>query len=261
MLATNHVLHNVLYFNVMPPSELSDHSIIYTRLKCGTFNNSTIFEPNVECKTTPLKGQYIWSNECKLAYQTALVDVESSNTLVELDNSLNDKDSSINDINNKLNNIYLTAASKTLLFKSPIYNHKISKRKPKPWMSNDITLLKREVRKLGRRIQINPKNCNLLHAFANAKREFNRMKKKLKHEFYKTITDNIDNLNQNNSRNFWKVLNKNKIKQNSNSSIPGLQTFVNHYQNLLCSKGNNSCEHAVKSEIQKLTPLDYPNIQ
>ena len=80
MLATNHVLHNVLYFNVMPPSELSDHSIIYTRLKCGTFNNSTIFEPNVECKTTPLKGQYIWSNECKLAYQRALVDVESCNT-------------------------------------------------------------------------------------------------------------------------------------------------------------------------------------
>ena len=98
---------------------------------------------------------------------------------MELDKSLNDKDSSINDINNKLNNIYLTAASKTLLFKSPIYNHKISKRKPKPWMSNDITLLKREVRKLGRRIQINPKNCNLLHAFANAKREFNRMNKKL----------------------------------------------------------------------------------
>ena len=93
---------------------------------------------------------------------------------MELIKSLNDKDTSINDINNKLNNIYLTAASKTLLFKSPIYNQKISKRKPKPWMSNDITLLKERSK-----FHINPKNCNLLHAFANAKREFNRMKKKL----------------------------------------------------------------------------------
>ena len=66
-------------------------------------------------------------------------------------------------------------------------------------MSNDITLLKERSK-----FHINPKNCNLLRAFANAKREFNRMKKN-----YKTITDNIDNLNQNISRNFWKVLNKN----------------------------------------------------
>jgi hypothetical protein len=48
----------------------------------------------------------------------------------------------------------LTAASKTLLYKTPKLNRKITKRKPKPWMSNDISLLKREVRKLGRRIQI-----------------------------------------------------------------------------------------------------------
>ena len=34
MLATNRVLHNVMYFNVLPPTELSDHSIICTRLKC-----------------------------------------------------------------------------------------------------------------------------------------------------------------------------------------------------------------------------------
>ena len=33
---------------------------------------------------------------------------------------------------------------------------------------------------------------------------------------------------------------------------------MNHYQNLLCSKGNNSYEHAVESDIQNLTPLDYP---
>ena len=72
-------------------------------LKCGTLNYSSIYAPNIECRTTPLKGQYIWSNECKLAYQTALVDEESSNTLVELDNSLNDKDTSIKDINNKFN--------------------------------------------------------------------------------------------------------------------------------------------------------------
>ena len=133
MLATNHVLHNVMYFSVLPPSELSDHSIVCTRLRC-TFNCPFICEPQTDCRTSPLKGQYIWSDQCKLAYQTALVDVESTNCLIELENNLNNENININEINHKLTRIYnTTAASKTLLFKPPV-----NKRRKKETKTLDV---------------------------------------------------------------------------------------------------------------------------
>jgi hypothetical protein len=85
----------------------------------STFKYSVKCDPKVECKSSPLKGQYIWTDQCKLAYQTALVDVESTNYIVELENIINSDNTNINEINNKLTHIYVTAASKTL-YKSTI---------------------------------------------------------------------------------------------------------------------------------------------
>jgi hypothetical protein len=67
-----------------------------------------------------------------------------------------------------------------------------AKPKRKPWMTKDISQLKSEVQRLGRKVQNKPKDINLLHAFKSAKRELNIMKMKLKHEFCNTITDKID---------------------------------------------------------------------
>ena len=216
-------------------------------------------EPEIECRSSPLKGRYCWSDQCKFAYQTALVDVESADCIVKLENSIDSNNIDINEMNKRLTDIYVKAASKTLLFKSPINMNKQRKSKPKrkPWMTNDISQLKREVQRLGRKVQNKPKDSNLLHAFKNAKLELNIMKKKLKHEFYNAITNRIDGLNQNNSKDFWKVLKKNKTSSNSNSS-PSLQAFVNHYKTLLCSEGNDAYESIDDSKIQNLNPLDYP---
>ena len=258
MLATNHVFHNVHYFKVLPPTELSDHSLICTSLKT-IINNDRENYVNNNSKYSPVNGRFTWSDQCKYAYQTALVEEDSVNEILKLNELIEDSNfSDMNKINYKLTDIYTKAASKTLQFKAPLKKQLKIKRKHKPWMSNDLHSLKREVRRIGRKLQNDPKNCDLLQSYARAKRNFNKLKKTLKHEFFKGMADKIDNLNKENSRDFWKILKNNKTTANSSSNPPSIQTFVDHYKNLLCTKKDNSYELYEKSEIDKLQPLDFP---
>ena len=261
MLASNHVFYNVLYFQVLPPNELSDHSIICTTMKCKIGDNYCIKPQNTGCKTNTVKGHFLWSNECKPAFQTALMEPSSVDEIMHLDEALNNSNSiDIDDINNRLSNIYTAAAFKTLVYKSrPIIQLKKKHIKSKPWMSNDLRLIRKEVRNLGKKVHFQPKNCNLLHAFSCAKTKFNQLRKKLKHNYYIGIANKVDSLNNKNSSDFWKTLKNSKVKSNPNTISPDIQDFVNHYKNLLCSKKDNSSSlDTDTNETDKFTPLDYP---
>ena len=122
MLATNHVFHNVHYFKVLPPTELSDHSLICTSLKT-IINNDRENYVNNNSKYSPVNGRFTWSDQCKYAYQTALVEEDSVNEILELNELIEDSNfSDMNKINYKLTDIYTKAASKTLQFKAPSKN-------------------------------------------------------------------------------------------------------------------------------------------
>ena len=225
-------------------------------MKCEIYNEATRMIPTTDCKSNTVQGRFLWSNDCKIA----ITDPESVNKIVALDELLNSSDSTdINDLNVKLTDIYTAAAFKTLVYKKSGRGKMIRKHKSKPWLSNDLRLIRKEVRNLGRKVRDNPKNCFLLHSFSCAKSKFNRLRKKLKHEYYINMADKIDNLNCQNSNELWKILKESKTKVSSNTSSPPMGDFVNHYKSLLCSKKDNSMFlTAENEEIERLTPLDYP---
>lgn len=68
MLVSGQLVHNIR-LNVLPPNELSDHSLINTSIETN-YN----FLHREKYKTTPSPGKYLWNNESKTSYLNALLD-------------------------------------------------------------------------------------------------------------------------------------------------------------------------------------------
>ena len=84
-------------------------------------------------KTNSVPGRFLWSNDCKTTFQTAITESESVNKIVALDEMLNTQNTTdINSLNDKLTNIYISAAFKTRVYKNAGKHKKIKKHKPKP---------------------------------------------------------------------------------------------------------------------------------
>jgi len=113
-----------------------------------------------------------------------------------------------------MNNIYLNAASKTFIYKRPRRHNKIKKAKPKkPWMSNNCRLLRRELRSLGKKLQKDPQNIWTRITYCNCVREYIKLKKHLKHQFFSSFIDEINNIAPRDSKQFWQLLKKIKKRQ------------------------------------------------
>ena len=82
-------------------------------------------------------------------------------------------------------------------------------KRKKEWMSNNCLMFRREVGNLGKKLQKSPNNCNLVHAFSQAKNEFHKKCKQLKSSFYKSVANTINELNPNCTKKIWNSLKSN----------------------------------------------------
>ena len=262
MMASNHLFHKIMFFNVKPPCELSDHCLLHVGIKLAFDNTVTTRE---QCDVKPLKGKYLWSDQCKDAYIDALLDVESTNNILHLNKLLdNENCTNVNDLVNNITQIYINAANKTVPLKILRTRKKGDKPKRKPWMSNNCIILRREVRKLGKKLLKFPKNPDIRQSFAAHKREYNKLRKGLRNAHFLSLSNKINCISPKNSKEFWKNLNECKARDGfspESASSLGIGDFVKHYKNLLC-KEDNSYE-MYNDEINKLmkespSPLDYP---
>lgn len=78
MLVSGQLFHNIR-FNVLPPNELSDHSLISTSIETN-YN----FLHREKYKTTPSPGKYLWNNKSKTSYLNALLDNKAEQQISNL---------------------------------------------------------------------------------------------------------------------------------------------------------------------------------
>ncbi|KAK3098499.1 hypothetical protein FSP39_020088 [Pinctada imbricata] len=208
-----------------------------------------------------LKGRFEWSDNCKEAYLIAMSDDESVSKILELDSLLKDPTQmDVNMLSDKLNNIYIKAAYKTVQFRK--VHHRKKKIKSKPWITHDINRLRKEVRSLGKKLHDEPNNCFTLASYCKAKREFNKLRKKLRKDYYEAITGQINNLDSKSANEFWKLINKHKSSSTNTDVNPteGMKLFVDHYKSLLNDKevSPNNADELLPLNIDNNKPLDFP---
>jgi hypothetical protein len=207
-------------------------------------------------------GHYKWDeNQCD-AYKDALLEKDSIDSIIYLDSLLdNDKFYDIDVLVSKMNNIYLNAASKTLIYKRPMRpNNKIKKTKPKkPWMSNNCLLLRREMRSLGKKLKKDPKNIWTRITYCNCVRDYNKLKKHLKHQFFSSFIDEINNIAPRDSKQFWQSLKKIKKRQTVSSNSITEFEWVEYYKSLLDNNSSDlTRDEPTLGTAQTPSPLDFP---
>lgn len=112
MLTSTDLFHDVEYFNILPPNELSDHCLLSTGIKnnCSGIeigNNTTVHKI--------LPGTFIWDDEKRERFTISLVDDESISDILKVNELLDDPtNKNINDLVSKIGNIYKNAAKKVL---------------------------------------------------------------------------------------------------------------------------------------------------
>lgn len=113
------LFYDIMYFNILPPSKLSDHCLINAAIKTRSI------EREISPEMNSLPGKFIWSDEKREIYINSLLDDESISNTIKLEELLDDQTNrDINGMVNAMSNIYKDAAKKNIsiptLPKSPI---------------------------------------------------------------------------------------------------------------------------------------------
>ena len=110
-IVSEDLFHSFSFTNVMPPTELSDHCIVWCGLNADAVCNDFIVESDVHCHALPVK--YIIDDDSKQKYVTSLVDEESSNLLQSFLENVDNNGVSIDELTTQFTGIYQLAASKS----------------------------------------------------------------------------------------------------------------------------------------------------
>ena len=103
-------------------------------------------------------------------------------------------------------------------------------------MSNDCLLLRKEVHSLGNRLAKEPNNNALWLTFCNCRREFNKLKNKLKKGFFESLIQQINDVDPKNTKDFWNNINNYKKKNNICDSSISSKQLQNHWEKLLVNE-------------------------
>ena len=126
ILVSTELFYDIMYFNILTPSELSDHCLINAAIKTRSIEREISPEMNY------LPGKCIWSDEKREIYINSLLDEEPISNIIKLEELLDDQTNrDINDMVNTMSNIYKDAAKKTLAFKRFIQRKTEESKNPK----------------------------------------------------------------------------------------------------------------------------------
>ena len=214
MIVSESLYDRIIYFNVLPPMEESDHCII----RCGIKLHNQCFE-NESDEGTEWSGKFNWNATNGNQYRDQLLHDNSKTKIAELManidcNSFDSIDSLVRDFSK----IVTDVASDSVKFKSHIPKKRKRKRKQK-WFNGNCFIFRREVRKLGKEVQKDPLNNTNRQNFCRAKKEYKKFIKTCKKEFYENLFSQIDMYENKNSSALWKIVD-NIRKDDSYTSNP-----------------------------------------
>ena len=149
-IASEDLSHVFSFVNTLPPSELSDHSVIWTGLNIKYLSFYTNEPGDTNCHT--LSGKYLIDDASKQKYLASLNDDESRNLLHSFITNVDDQDTSIDTLANQLSNIIQKAALKSIKFKRFSHARKKNIRFRQKWFNGNCFAMKRELRNLGKKV-------------------------------------------------------------------------------------------------------------
>ena len=161
------------FINVCPPNELSDHSVVWCGMKTKV-TYSAIIDDEHETVYAKLPGKFIIDDSTKQRYTESLLDNGSFSLLQKFLHGIENDDIDIDTLTKQFANIINFSAQKSTKFKT--YNRRKSKKLfKKKWFNNNCYFMKRELRKQGEHLQMDPNNFELKVVFHRLKKNITKL--------------------------------------------------------------------------------------
>ncbi len=250
VLADNMVLLQIRYLQVNDfIGDISDHCLVSFGLAVRLSSVASV-----------LSGSYLpkrlkWQDGTEPLLRAALMNDSQMSVITQKE--LCD----INETVNSVNELITRVASKFLVRTG----HK-KKRKNKTWYNRTCSTLRREVKKLSKRLAANPFNTLVREAFNTTKRRYKKQLKIARSEYRYKLTNAIENTGNSNPKVYWQLLEqlKRMDQYQDNETIPiSGESWYNYYSDLLRKHAPSPMDDDVLKELHNIekqvefTPLSY----
>lgn len=225
MLFSSKCLDMVDYFQVHDLTAYSIHCIISTVLITGKY-----FLSDSDSWLSTFES-YKWCKGDSEKFNQIIASAEFSKIL--LDSA--DPNLSVNNQVTSLSEALIKAADKTKIRKVG-GKPKSKRRKNQKWFDKDCSALFRHIRKLAKKLHINP-NQDTLKIFHAKKKEYRKLLKRKKIEFKNKLLNEMDYLHSRNPKEYWKIFDKLKnLDSTPKSCSVGIDPLVTYFESLLNKK-------------------------
>ena len=235
---------------------ISDHCPISCGLKCS------YKIANFENDIYPMRPNCKWDDQSSFIYKYTL---KSDGICNQIESVLQMTESNlcIDEMLSKVENILESAAHGALKERKTIYSKfKIKKKK---WFDRDCYGLRKEVIRLGRKMCRSKVTHEQRIVFFSKKRDLRKLLKFKKKEFRQNILSQLNNLEENNQKQYWKLVSELKeleANKTCESECLSAKEWVDYFSTLLYNSNMENCTN-LESCISKMletntfSKLDY----
>ncbi len=234
-------------FKVLPLTEFSDHCPISLSMSIPLYEKSVINSNDIVNKMESLPPRYIWGPDSNVSYTLALTNPNIQNMIRSIKmKNYSKNESGIDEIVNDTSNIYIETAKISLAFKKIKCRKKLSK----PWFDYDMFFIRQNLLYVLGLLNRYPHRREIREDYYKIKSIFNKNMKIKERKFKENILNNLENMKGQNPSAYWKLFNKLKYNQSSESNDIDPITWQKYYKSLL--KENYVCPENFKAELESL---------
>ena len=225
-IASENLFKDILYFHVHNNlTDLSHHCQISTCIQNVNFTRK--LQSKVETKQ--ISRGFIWEDNSPLLFQRALRAMDNSITHF-LNTQYEYLPDEIDRALNNFNNIVVNAADQSLK-RSRVNLKKKSQKNSKKWYVPSLRQMKNEIKKLGRILCSKPYDQNVREKYHRALKCYKRQCKKEQRAYRANIINKMENLQTENPKVYWKLVEELSDKYKMGSKIE-IEKLFSHYTNI-----------------------------
>jgi exonuclease III len=215
VIVSEALVKDMLYFHVHNyNATFSDHCKLSYQLNT-TFIEQDTGHDNDPIKLIPLTDNYKWNNHSQESFTKAFENTHVLTKIQHLISEIDKPDIPSDEHAKHIQNIYHTAAKISCLAQA---NRKLKKKRvhKQPWYDRDLSILKQRIRAGSKQMQANPYDPIVRGLFYRDLKYFNRQRKIKMRNYKQDILNKLQQLEQTNPGEFWKLLDK--LKKNVSAS-------------------------------------------
>lgn len=227
-------LEQVLYFKVnnFIPTLSDCHSKI--EWKISALYTTTCTQNVKEHSVFPMSCNYIWSDDSSEKFQTVLSSTDIQDLIHKFENDvINNSHNDINDAAVRFSDILIMAADKSL--RKPNRSHKTrakNKHEHNNWFDIDLKKMRYNLINYGKIYSKFPKDPFVRNHFYKLNREYTKARKTKKKKYKDSVLKELEDLNENNPKLYWKLINDLKNKKGETENNISSTQWCDHFQDL-----------------------------